>query len=130
MIVIIHEMSPCGPIPTSAPPHPRPDDRERLGQLSFRLFFGAVPREALQRVRDGLPEPRWRDNVAAGRCAGAIPGRVTVLADLKVAVDLGAAAGAPRTERVCLSAFNGADDGGPELCASSGERGCALKAVA
>jgi hypothetical protein len=45
---------------------PFPDDRESLGQLNFRLYFGGVLREALQRARDGLLEPQWRDNVAAG----------------------------------------------------------------
>ena len=43
-----------------------PDHDETLGQLNFRLYFGEVLREALQRARDGLLEPQWRDNVAAG----------------------------------------------------------------
>ncbi|MBU8841573.1 hypothetical protein [Mycolicibacterium goodii] len=42
-----------------------PDDGESLGQFNFRLYFGAVLREALQRARDGVLEPQWRENVAS-----------------------------------------------------------------
>lgn len=45
--------------------HPFPNDSESLGQLSFRLYFGAVLREALQQARDGVLQPDWRENVAA-----------------------------------------------------------------
>lgn len=45
--------------------HPFPNDRETLGQLNFRLYFGSALREALQQARDGVLQPNWRETVAA-----------------------------------------------------------------
>jgi hypothetical protein len=45
--------------------HPFPAEAsESLGQLSFRLHFGEVLREALQQARDGVLDPQWRETVA------------------------------------------------------------------
>jgi hypothetical protein len=44
--------------------HPSFDPSENTGQLSFRLYYGEVLRQALQRARDGLLDPQWRENVA------------------------------------------------------------------
>jgi hypothetical protein len=44
--------------------HPFHDPSESLGQLSFRLYYGEVLRQALQKARDGNLDPQWRENVA------------------------------------------------------------------
>lgn len=40
-----------------------PDGSDSLGQLNFRLYYGEVLREALQRARDGVLDPQWRDKI-------------------------------------------------------------------
>jgi hypothetical protein len=44
--------------------HPFFDPSLSLGQLSFRLYYGEVLRQALQEARDGNLDPQWRENVA------------------------------------------------------------------
>lgn len=44
--------------------HSFSDAREGLGQLNFRLYYGAVLRQALQQARDGMLEPDWRESIA------------------------------------------------------------------
>lgn len=54
--------------------HPYSDPRESLGQINFRLYYGEVLRQALQKARDGVLDPQWRNHVAhAGALAGLVP---------------------------------------------------------
>ena len=54
--------------------HPYCDPRESLGQLNFRLYYGEVLRRALQKARDGVLDPQWRDYVAhSSALSGLVP---------------------------------------------------------
>lgn len=46
---------------------PSLDPSESIGQLSFRLYYGEVLRQALQEARDGRLDPQWREKVADSR---------------------------------------------------------------
>lgn len=45
--------------------YPIPNPGDSLGQLSFRLYYGEVLRQALQQARDGVLHPQWRENVGS-----------------------------------------------------------------